>query len=181
MKTCRLCKHPNPDENNYCEKCNLSFENVAVRKRYYNEKDDPLTKIKNEELELRQKTTNGSKIFNFFCGVLGILIIFGIPIGGYIYLNQDVNTYNKAVEFWNKGEVKESVEVAEKIPEGSRQYKKAQKLIKNAEDHLLYNKAIALWNEGNYEEAVKIFESFTEESEYYKQAQSVLVEFVNSN
>lgn len=113
--------------------------------------------------------------------MLGILIIFGIPIGGYIYLNQDVNTYNKAVEFWNKGEIKESVEVAEKIPEGSRQYKKAQKLIKVAEDHLLYNKAIALWNECKYEEAVKIFESFTEESEYYKQAQSVLAEFVNSN
>lgn len=82
--------------------------------------------------------------------------------------------YSKSVELWNEGEIKESVEVAKKIPKDSIQYKKAQKLIKDGKDYLLYNKAAALWNDGNYEEAVKIFESFTEESEYYKQAQSVL-------
>ncbi|MGE7673492.1 hypothetical protein ACQKMV_07940 [Lysinibacillus sp. NPDC094403] len=174
MKICRLCKHPSPDGNNYCEKCKLSFEDVAVRKRYYNEKDDPLTNIKKNELERHKKPTNGSKILSFFVGVLGILITLGIPIGSYIYLNQDVDTYNKAVDLWNEGEINEAFEVAKKIPEDSRQYKKAQKLIKDAEEYLLYNKAVALWNSGNYEEAVKIFESFSEESEYYKQARSIL-------
>ena len=174
MKICRYCRHLNPNENNYCEKCELSFKESAVRKRYYNEKDDPLTNIKKNEQEHRKKTSKGSLILNFFGGVLGILIILGIPIGGYLYLNQDVNTYNKAVDLWNEGEIKEALQVAKKIPEDSRQYKKTLKLIKNAEDHLLYNKAVALWNDGNYEEAVKIFESFTEESEYYKQAQSIL-------
>lgn len=174
MKFCRYCKHPNPNKNNYCENCELSFKDSAVRKRYYNEKDDPLTNIKKNELEHRKNTSRGSIIISFFGGVLGILIVLGIPIGGYLYLNQDVNTYNKAIELWNEGEIKKAVEIAKEIPEDSRQFKKAQKLIKSAEDNLLYNKAVTLWNDGNYEEAVKIFKSFTKESEYYKQAQNVL-------
>ncbi|MGE7112777.1 hypothetical protein [Lysinibacillus sp. NPDC047702] len=174
MKKCRYCKHPNPDENKYCEKCELSFKDIAVRKRYYNEKDDPLTNIKENELKRHKKTTNGSKILSFFGGILVILIVLSLPIGSYLYLNKDVDTYNEAVELWNEGEVEEAFKVAKKIPEGSRQYKKAQKLIKDAEDYLLYNKAVILWNDGNYEEAVKIFESFNKESEYYKHAQSVL-------
>lgn len=174
MKICRYCRYPNPNENNYCEKCKLSFKDSAVRKKYYNEKEDPLTNIKNNEFAHSKKHTNGSIILRFFGGLLGILVILGIPIGGYLYLNQDVNTYNKAVELWNEGEIKDAFEVAKKIPEDSRHYKKAQKLIKDAEEYLLYNKAITLWNNGNYEEAVKIFESFTEASEYYTQAQNIL-------
>ena len=33
MKICRLCKYPNADKNNYCEECNLSFKDGAVRKK----------------------------------------------------------------------------------------------------------------------------------------------------
>lgn len=177
MKICRLCKHLNPDENKYCEKCKLSFKDMAVRKRYYNENDDPLTNIKKNELVRHKKTTNGSKVLSFFGGILVILmmlVVLSIPIGSYIYLNKDVDTYNEAIELWNEGEIEEAFKVAKKIPEDSRQYKKAQKLIKDAEDYLLYNKAVILWNDGNYEEAVKIFESLTEGSTYYTQAQSFL-------
>lgn len=174
MKICRLCKHPNPDENNYCDKCKLSFEDAAVRKRYYNEKEDPLTKIKKDELQRHKKTTNGSKILSFFGWVLGILITFGIPIGGYIYLNQDVNTYNKAIELWNEGEIKEAFEVAKKVPEDSRQYKKAQKLIKNAEDHLLYSKAVEFWNAGEIKESVEVAKKIPKDSIQYKKAQKLI-------
>ena len=174
MKICRLCKHPNPDDNNYCDKCKLSFENIAVKKRYYNEKEDPLTKVKKDELHRHKKTTNGSKILSFFGGVLVILITFGIPIGGYIYLNQDVNTYNKAIELWNEGEIKDAFEVAKKIPEDSRQYKKAQKLIKNAEDHLLYSKAVELWNEGEIKDAFEVAKKIPKDSIQYKKAQKLI-------
>jgi len=174
MKICRLCKHPNPDDNNYCDKCKLSFENIAVKKRYYNEKEDPLTKVKKDELHRHKKTTNGSKILSFFGGVLVILITFGIPIGGYIYLNQDVNTYNKAIELWNEGEIKDAFEVAKKIPEDSRQYKKAQKLIKNAEDHLLYSEAVELWNEGEIKDAFEVAKKIPKDSRQYKKAQKLI-------
>ncbi|UKJ44675.1 hypothetical protein [Lysinibacillus sp. ACHW1.5] len=174
MKICRYCRHLNPVENNYCEKCELSFKDSAVRKRYYNEKDDPLTNIKKNEQEYRKKTSKGAIILSFFGGVLGILIILGIPIGGYLYLNQDVNTYNKAVDLWNEGEIKEALEVAKKIPEDSRQYKKTLKLIKNAEEHLLYSKSVELWNEGEIKESVEVAKKIPKDSIQYKKAQKLI-------
>ncbi|AVK85927.1 hypothetical protein C3943_21750 [Lysinibacillus sp. B2A1] len=174
MKICRLCKHPNPEENKYCEKCKLSFKDMAVRKRYYNEKDDPLTNIKTNEMERHKKTTNGSKILSFFGGILVILIVLSFPIGGYIYLNKDVDTYNEAVKLWNEGEIEEAFKVAKKIPENSRQYKKAQKLIKDADDHLLYNRAVELWNEDKIEEAFEVAKKISKDSGQYKKAQKLI-------
>ena len=195
MKMCRLCKHPNRDENNDCEKCNLSFEDERCK-----------------------KNTSGSKK-SIFLNVVGICILLVVSIGSYVYVNKGASTYNKAVELWNDGEIKAAVEVAKEVSENSKQYKNAQKLIQEGEDYFLYSEAVELWNDGeireaidvakevsessnqykdaqkliqdgedyllyskaaylwnvrNYEEAVKIFESFTEESEYYLQAQNVL-------
>ena len=161
MKICRLCKYPNADKNNYCEECNLSFKGEAVRKKYDNEK------------ERGKKNTSGSKKSSFL-NVVAIFILLVVSIGSYVYINQGVSTYNRAVELWNDGEIKAAMDVAKEVSESSRKYKDAQKLIRDGEDYLLYSKAAYLWNVRNYEEAIEIFESFTEESEYYLQAQDVL-------
>ena len=198
MKICRLCKHPNADKNKDCEKCNVSFKDEAVRKKYDNER--------------------GTKK-SIFLNVVGICLLLVVSIGSYVYINQGISTYNKAVELWNDGEIqaamnvakevsessrkykdaqklinsgedyflyseaverwnagdiREAIEVAKEVSESSNQYKDAQKLINDGEDYLLYSRAVYLWNVHDYEEAVKILESFTEESEYYLQAQDVL-------
>ena len=161
MKICRLCKYPNADKNNYCEECNLSFKGEAVRKKYDNEK------------ERGKKNTSGSKKSSFL-NVVGICLLLVVSIGSYVYINQGISTYNKAVELWNDGEIQAAMDVAKEVSENSSQYKNAQKLIEISEDYFLYSEAVELWNERNYEDALKIFSSFTEDSEYYMQAQNVL-------
>ena len=153
MKICRLCKYPNADENNACKECHSSFEDRAVSK----------------------KNTSGSKKSTFL-HVIGICILLFVSIGSYVYINQGVSTYNRAVELWNDGDIQAAIEVAKEVSESSDQYQGAQKIIKDGEDYLLYSRAAYLWNVRNYEEAVKIFSSFTEDSKYYIQAQEALNE-----
>ena len=153
MKICRLCKYPNANENNNCKECNSSFE------------DRPVSK----------KNTSGSKKSTFL-HVVGICILLVVSIGSYVYINQGVSTYNRAVELWNDGDIQGAMDEAKEVSEGSRKYKDAQKIIKDGEDYLLYSRAAYLWNVRNYEEALKIFSSFTEDSKYYMQAQEALNE-----
>ena len=171
MKICRLCKHLNAAENNYCEKCNLSFKDGAVRKTYYNERETPLTKIKKNEH--RKVTTKGSKKSSFL-NVVGICILLVVSIGSYFYFNKDASTYNEAVELWNAGEIKAAMDVAKEVPESSRKYNEAQKLVNNGEDYLLYSEAVELWNNGDITEAIKVAKEVSESSNQYKDAQKLI-------
>jgi len=161
MKICRLCKYPNADKNNYCEECNLSFKGEAVRKKYDNEK------------ERGKKNTRGSKKSSFL-NVVGICLLLVVSIGSYVYINQGVSTYNRAVELWNDGEIKAAMDVAKEVSERSRKYKDAQKLVNNGEDYFLYSEAVQLWNAGEIRSAMDVAKEVSESSNQYKDAQKLI-------
>ena len=161
MKICRLCKYPNADKNNYCEECNVSFKDGAVRKKYDNEK------------ERGKKNTRGSKKSSFL-NVVGICLLLVVSIGSYVYLNKDASTYNKAVELWNDGEIKAAMDVAKEVSESSRKYKDAQKLVNSGEDYFLYSEAVQLWNTGEIRAAMDVAKEVSESSNQYKDAQKLI-------
>ena len=151
MKICRLCKYPNANENNNCKECNSSFE------------DRPVSK----------KNTSGSKKSTFL-HVVGICILLVVSIGSYVYINQGVSTYNRAVELWNDGDIQGAMDEAKEVSEGSRKYKDAQTLIQDGQDYFLYSEALTLWNDGDIQAAIEVAKKVSESSDQYQGAQKII-------